>query len=165
MMRPFAVRVVVLPLALGLAACSTVGPAAARGQIQPQAPLATETEIVGAGPEKREPTPIGRLPKEPRPLTIEQLDGVDRGRAVAALATVQNRVYECMPDQSGALHVRIIKRGDRTHITIQPGTSLDPRQQRCVLETLSTLNFDDEWNRSSPSDRPAGFSTLLRIDF
>ena len=164
------VPVVLVGVAItGLSACRTVTePAVARGQLDTDPPFMAEVAPVGA-----EVEPEGNVYEVPseQPLRagpsirVETAEGVTADEARTALDPFRTRVLECMPNQSGAIRVRIVRTGDGIRMTIQPGTSLNPLTQRCILETLSTLNYDEAWSRSSPADRPAGFSTLLRIEF
>lgn len=157
----------------GLSACQLRGvePVAARAQIQRDAPVTAESVVIGAAPETDGVEGAGgerastRAVQAYPSLTIEEVQGLEAGEARAIITPFRARVLECLPNQSGALKVRILRAGDAIRITVQPGTSLNPLQQRCVLETLSTMNFDEAWNRSSVGDKPAGFSTLLRVEF
>lgn len=157
----------------GLAACQYYGvePVAARGQLPREAPVTAEAVVIGADPARdgveaaqHENTPLRTTRAYPA-VTVEEIQGVEPAEARAALEPFRARVAECMPNQSGAVRVRIYRAGDAIRISVQPGTSLNPFQQRCVLETLSTLNYDEAWTRSSVGDKPVGFSTLLRVDF
>jgi hypothetical protein len=124
---------------------------------EPRTILITPSGEVAAQPES---------PKEPFPsLTLRDVEGVEVPRARRALEPVRRQLGQCMPNQSGVVEVRIARVGGATQIAFGSGTELSTSARRCVIDILSTLNYDEQWGRSSPGDRPAGFVALLRIDF
>jgi hypothetical protein len=102
---------------------------------------------------------------QPSGVFIESVEGAEVARARATFAPVVRSVQECRPGSGGVLRVQIRSAGEQTRYTLLPGSTLGPLGGRCALEVLSTVNLADVQSRASPSNRPTGFTALIRIEW
>lgn len=129
------------------------------------------SQDAAAAPQAADGTPGPRQPGPQRVgveavVALEDLEGAAPARARAALVEAARSAPECAPGSTGAIRVRVVQEGGRTRLAVEPGTSLDPRAQQCVLDTLSRADLDDVSSRASASERGhGGFSALLRIEW
>ena len=107
------------------------------------------------------------IPPDPRTPTVEVEDpsGKPRQGPEAALLPMRQQMRECTSGKNGVVRVRIKTDKNRTSMDIEPGSSLDGATHRCVLESLSTVDVDDVLGRVNPSDRPSGFTSVLRVEW
>jgi len=155
-------RSAALPLlALFVAACQASVPD--RPTEAPAPPLAAPYEV----PPENEAGPTeGRGGQHAPRVRLEEVQGADPARTRASFAVLGRPLQECMAATSGVIRVRIERRGERVEMSVAPGTTLGPNERRCILETLSTLNYENLPPRGIPSDVPAtGFTALLRIEW
>ena len=102
----------------------------------------------------------------PVTLVFSSIEGAQGERARATFAPVARPLQECrMGTGGGLVRVQIQSGEGRTRYSVLPGSTIDGPRSRCVLETLSTVNVDDMQSRSSPSNRPSGFTGQLVIEF
>jgi hypothetical protein len=104
-------------------------------------------------------------------LLLEQGEGAESARVRAALAAAEPRVSECVAGSGGVIRFRVASGPDGARFTIERSSlmgrrsRLGPRQQRCVLEALSTVDVPSATTDASPSARPSGFTALFRIEW
>ncbi len=103
--------------------------------------------------------------RSPVRLFIEESRGAESARLRAMFAPAETAVAECVPGSAGIVRLRITSGAAGARFTFEPNASLDPRRRRCVLEALSTIDPVGVSAGGSPSDRPSGFTALLRIEW
>jgi hypothetical protein len=127
------------------------------------APLALIAAPGAAGPLAPVRTPVR--------LLVEESVGAETARVRAALAAAEPRVGECVPGSGGVIRLRVASGPDGARFTIERSSlvgrrsRLGPRQRRCVLEALSTVDVPSATADASPSARPSGFTALFRIEW
>src|SRR4051794_9639607 len=99
--------------------------------------------------------PEPHAPPPPAEFVVEQSEGAEAARVHAALAPVQRAVSECHSGTGGAIRLRVVSGPEGTRLHVEPSYSLDPRERRCVLEALSTIDVDGVLSDPSPSTRPS----------
>jgi hypothetical protein len=110
-------------------------------------------------------------PRTPVQLFVEQSEGAETARVRAVLAAAEPRVSECVAGSGGVLRLRLANGPDGARFTIERSSvvgrrsPLGPRERRCVLEALSTVDLPSAAADPSPSARPSGFTALFRIEW
>jgi hypothetical protein len=80
--------------------------------------------------------------------------------------TTQERLESCRPSTGGKIVVRLRTQNGKLVPQVFPGTSLNPAEQRCVLDSLSQTHIDEASSLSSGAYvRPTGFTSLLSIEW
>jgi hypothetical protein len=82
----------------------------------------------------------------------------DRRREVRA------RLEPCLGPSGGKLELRLRVVGGQLTAEVEPGSSLDPTRQRCVLDALSVIQDDvtrPPWTGATAP--PSGFTSLVQI--
>lgn len=78
---------------------------------------------------------------------------------------------ECVPGSGGVLRLRVASGPDGARFTIErsslvgPRSPLGPRERRCVLEALSTVDVPSAAADPTPTAKPSGFTALFRIEW
>jgi hypothetical protein len=135
-------------------AAPTVAPGAApAASLAPLAPIAPLTPI-GA--------PDATLPVR---LFIEQSAGAENARLSAVFAPAHPKVRACVPGSGGVIRLRVVGSPNGAQLSVEPSTTLGPRERRCVLEALSTVDVPSAAADPSPSAKPSGFTALFRIEW
>ncbi len=128
-----------------------------------------EEAIPPAAPER-----AGFVPPRPGPivstwpapvLVFEEASGAQAARAGAVFAPARRALGECHAGTGAVVRLRLASEGGRARYTIEPATTLDAAQRRCVLEALSTVDVEGISGDASPSARPSGFSALIRLEW
>lgn len=93
--------------------------------------------------------------------------GCGTGDVEALVAPVRPRIEHCRGASGGKVQIRVHREaGGRLAFAVEPGTSLDPTERKCVLDALATIAADESataW--SGPNVRPTGFTSLLTIEW
>lgn len=157
-------------LALTLAACTFGGGPPHRPEPAPLAPPSATSTAPTSPPETPAEPAFGprAIPADPRLPTVdvEDASGKPRKGPEAALSPVRKQMKECVGGKTGVVRVRVTSSKNRTSMAIEPGSGMTDASNRCVLETLSTIDVDDVLSQGSPSDRPpSGFTSVLRVEW
>ncbi len=82
-------------------------------------------------------------------------------------ASARARLEACHSGGPGKLRVRVRSERGRLVFEAEPGSSLDPTERRCVLETLAALRRDDVASTlwSGATVPATGFTPLLTIEW
>jgi hypothetical protein len=100
-------------------------------------------------------------------VTVTDTEGCGSGDVEALIAPVRPQIERCRGASGGKLRVRVRKAaGGKLAFGIEPGSSLDPSEQKCVLEALASLDADESstaW--AGLNVRPTGFTSLLTIEW
>jgi hypothetical protein len=98
-------------------------------------------------------------------FTVTEAKGCRAGDIAALFESTRAHVEGCR-GATGKLVVRVYEEEGKLKFHIEPGSSLDATQSRCVLEALTTVAEDGAPGLSTgPSLRPTGFSSLLTIEW
>jgi hypothetical protein len=100
-------------------------------------------------------------------LTVTDTEGCAPGDVEQLIAPVRPQLERCRNRAGGKLLVRVRKvaRG-RLAFDLEPGSSLDPTEMKCVLAALASLDVDESaaaW--TGLNVRPTGFTSLLTIEW
>jgi hypothetical protein len=98
-------------------------------------------------------------------LVVEQVSGAEPARTRAVLAPAASATEPCRPGAGGVIRLKLSAADGKARYAVEPSTSLDPAQRRCVLEALSTIEIDGISGDASPSSRPSGFTALFRLEW
>jgi len=75
-----------------------------------------------------------------------------------------DRLETCRRGSGGKVMVRVKSSAGKTRFDVEPGSSLDPTERRCVLEALSQSNVDEGATLNQGGTvRPTGFTSLITI--
>ncbi len=99
-------------------------------------------------------------------LTVTETEGCGAQDVEAIVAPVRPRLESCRGAGGGKLRIRARKAGGKLGFDVEPGSSLDPSQRRCVLDALATINEDESstaW--TGLNVRPTGFTSLITIEW
>jgi hypothetical protein len=150
----------------GLLACTPLAPtrsgptttAADEALRAPPAPVGTANGATLAGP----PPPAPRCR-----LTVTDTEGCKPGDMETLVEHVRPQLERCRTTGGGKVRVRVRRvAGGKLAFDTEPGSSLDPTEQHCVLDALSTLDVDESstaW--TGLNVRPTGFTSLLTIEW
>ncbi|WP_235880104.1 hypothetical protein [Polyangium aurulentum] len=100
-------------------------------------------------------------------VSVAEVQGADDALANSIVAPSKAPMDACRANAGGGL-VRIRISGDQrsTSMAVEPGSSVDGRTRRCVLEALSTIDVPDTLSQTSPSSRPSkGFSSVITVQW
>lgn len=101
-------------------------------------------------------------------LTVTKTHGCGPHDVQALIEPVRPRIEHCRKMSGGKLMIRVQKApGGKLAFAVEPGSSLDPTEKRCVLEALSTLNAADESSTAwaGLNVRPTGFTSLITLEW
>ncbi len=94
-------------------------------------------------------------------FTVSEARGCNASDVETLLEPTRTRIEACR-GANGKVRVRVYEEAGTVKFRIEPGSSLDATQRRCLLEALSTI--DDGSNLSTGATvRPTGFSSLVTI--
>jgi hypothetical protein len=100
-------------------------------------------------------------------VTVTDTQGCGPGDVEALIAPVRPQIEHCRGASGGKLRIRVKKApGGKLAFGVEPGSSLDPAEQRCVLDALASLGADESstaW--AGLNVRPTGFTSLLTIEW
>lgn len=137
--------------------------------VAPSAPRAPSTPLTPLAPLGPISSPGGGGPLAPvRPqarVFVEQSEGAESARLRAAFAPAEARVSECVSGSGGVVRLRVVARPDGARLTFEPSSALGPRERRCVLEALSTVDVPSAAADPTPTAKPSGFTALFRIEW
>ena len=133
--------------------------------VEPATPAPVTPEGAYEGPAATTAARPGGTPAKSQRVVVEQGEGEEAVRAQQVFAPLPKRIEECAAGATGAVTVRIVGEGEATRVDAATGRSLQGATRRCVIEALSTVDLDDLPSRSSPSNRPSGYTVLLRGEF
>jgi hypothetical protein len=124
----------------------------------PSAPIGGGNVATLAGP----PAPAPRCR-----LTVSDSVGCTTGDVETLIAPARPRLERCRNTAGGKIRVRVHSiGGGKLAFDVEPDSSLDPTEKRCVLDSLSTLGIDESstaW--TGLNVRPTGFTSLLTIEW
>jgi hypothetical protein len=151
---------------LALLACMSVGCAPQAVTIAPPITTAASDPIPSletANGVALEAQPPGRRCR----LTVTDTEGCASVDVETLLEPVRPRLERCHGPVGGKLRVRV-RRGamGKLSFDLQPGSSLDPTERRCLLDALATLDVDESapaW--TGLNVRPTGFTSLITIEW
>lgn len=99
--------------------------------------------------------------------TVADTDGCGAVDLETLLEPVRPRLERCHTGVGGKLRIRVRKGvAGKLAFDVQPDSSLDPTEMKCVLAALSTLDVDESataW--AGLSVRPTGFTSLITIEW
>lgn len=100
-------------------------------------------------------------------LTVTGAEGCAPHDVESLIEPVRPRIEHCRARAGGKLLVRVHRApGGKLAFDVEPGSSLDPTEKKCVLEALSTLDVDEAstaW--TGLNVKPTGFTSLLTIEW
>lgn len=100
-------------------------------------------------------------------LTVTDSEGCGPADVEKLIEPVRPRIERCRTTTGGRLIVRVRKAAKgRVAFDLEPGSSLDPTEKRCVLDALASLNIDESstaW--TGLNIRPTGFTSLITIEW
>jgi hypothetical protein len=127
----------------------------------PTAPLRSPTTMTAAD-ETADATVAPRCK-----LTASGAEGCEPRDVESLVEPVRPRIEHCRARAGGKLVVRVRKApSGKLAFDVEPGSSLDPAETKCVLEALSTLDIDEAstaWTGLNVT--PTGFTSLLTIEW
>lgn len=99
-------------------------------------------------------------------LTFTEIRGLTPEQTGITFVPAQERIEECRKSTGGKIVVRLRTENGRVVPDLLPGSSLNPFQQRCVLESLSQTQVPDTANTANgPYIRPTGFTAILTVEW
>jgi hypothetical protein len=155
-MRPSVFAVAIALLGAGCVPRALEQPVAERPE--PKTAIATPVDAIPLAMPKPTPSLAPRL-------VVERVEGADPHQMQQAFAQIRQHVKDCAPRSATVLHMRLQSSDEAVRITFEPGLEASPELRRCVLEALSTVDLDDMGSRANPSQRPSGFTALLRVEW
>lgn len=100
-------------------------------------------------------------------LSVTDAEGCGPGDVETLIEPVRPRIERCRTGPGGKLRVRVRKAGSgKLAFDVEPGTTLNPAEQQCVLAALSTLDVNESstaW--AGLNVRPTGFTSLITIEW
>lgn len=98
-------------------------------------------------------------------LEHREQDGSTSAAKSEEVERIKPKLMPCLSGTSGAVNVTIVRDERGVHVELDPDQALDPNTHECIVKSLTQVWVDDSQSRASPSDRPSGFTSLLRISW
>lgn len=100
-------------------------------------------------------------------VTVTDAEGCRPQDVEALIAPVRPRMEHCRGESGGKLRVSVRKgAGDKLAFHVEPGSSLDPTEQECVLDALRSILIDESstaW--AGLNVPPSGFTSLITVEW
>ncbi|HSO35779.1 MAG TPA: hypothetical protein VLT33_24790 [Labilithrix sp.] len=150
-------------IGLALVTCTILGCAApAPAPVRSTTTAASTPPGVPLAAPEGPPAPASRCR-----LTVTDTEGCGPADVEKIIEPVRPRLERCRTTTGGKLLVRVRKAGrGRLAFDLEPGSSLDPTEKRCVLDALASLEVDESstaW--TGLNVRPTGFTSLITIEW
>ena len=99
-------------------------------------------------------------------LTVSETEGCPPSDVEVLVAPARARIEACRSSSGGKLRVRVRNVAGKLAFEVEPGSSLNPTERKCVLEALTTLREDGASSLSTGATvRPTGFTSLITIEW
>ncbi len=100
----------------------------------------------------------------PPRVEVVRSEGLTPARLDAMSSAARRSLQHCPATNGGALVVALSSDAQGLHVTVAPGTSLDPTARSCAVEALTrTFGTETASNVGGPAVPPTGFTSLLTI--
>lgn len=109
-------------------------------------------------------TPEGSSATGPRcRFSVTNTLGCAPSRVEALIEPIRPRIEACHGSGGGKVRIRVRQADGKLAFEVEPGTSLDPTEKRCVLDALSTIR--DSEQPSGPDVKASGFTSLITVEW
>jgi len=99
-------------------------------------------------------------------IRIHQVEGTSPAMAGVIFEPVVEPMGRCTDTESGSVRVRVVAEGDQTAMAVAPGSEVDPKTRRCVLEALSMLEVADGLPPApTRAEDPQTFSSTITVSW
>lgn len=100
----------------------------------------------------------------PPRVEVVRSQGLTPNRVEAMSSAARRSLQHCPATSGGALVVALSSDARGLHVTVAPGTSLDPTSRSCAVEALTrAFGTETASNVGGPSVPPSGFTSLVTV--
>ena len=102
-------------------------------------------------------------PGHPTRFTVERAMGVSRDEVSRMLSSSASALDDCVGPHAGKISVRLERRDGALDVALLKSSSLDPREERCVLDALNRIGSSAQPSPGEP--RADGFTSLVSVEW